>query len=346
MQKHNAVKAMVDTLEEFEFDSSCSKDIQQRTVLHYAVLAKNNQMITHFTPTTQDVLSKDVNGLSSLDIALLTGNIDGVKVITTEINWSRYSIGDKVRAMKCACFSGDYMAIDYLIQEHKFNVITKDPADNSSILHWAVASPTLELTHLMHIPEVMMIINEPDKSRRTPLHLAARQDTARAAELCELLLENGADPLAIDSKKLNAFHYASTADGSSLRKLLEKTEGNIVTPKFGQLENRFVKMSCLHISAIRGRAESLEILITQIGKEFDPNILDKFKVCILYEFDCSHLTFLFNQNTPLYYCTKTGLKDSFLLIITRTKELGLTYDIAKVCQNHQIKVNTSILKYY
>ena len=276
---------MIDSLEDFEesYEMYEAKDCKGRTPFHYAALYKNVDLIINLSQSSNPLL-KDSLGLSVLDVAILSGEIRSVQIITTELNWTAYTETDCVRAMKCAFYSGNIEIIDFIIEEHHISLDLLDKTDNSNTLHWAIDSPTLDISYLLASEKVRNLINQGDKSKRTPLHLAAKIDGPRGSELCETLLEYNADPLVTDSKYLTPFHYAATANGASLDTLLRKTEGKIKKPNFGKMESRFVKMPCLHVAISRSKEESFHILLNQIGNEFDPNVVDKHRVGLLVHF--------------------------------------------------------------
>lgn len=106
-------------------------------------------------------------------------------------------------ALHLAAWKGSPELVKLLIQSKASTSIKA--RDNFSALHFAVQSGSLECCSLLIANNPKLLKESISKGKKKPLHLAAVKNNF---EICQLLLDKGADPTAVTSSRQTALDFA------------------------------------------------------------------------------------------------------------------------------------------
>lgn len=163
-----------------------------------------------------------------------------------------------------ACKVGDRRRANYLLEkelENNHSFLEKKPGP----IHQAAANGHKEIVEDMirkcdhrkdHRKELMRLKCYSDQ---TALHCAASCEDEHVS-LVELLLDNGADAMAVDVEGRTALHYAAGQGHAQIvRALLSRKAG----PGLASIPDSHSKHTALHIAAKRGHAGVVKVLLEE-----------------------------------------------------------------------------------
>ena len=203
------------------------KDEFGRTVLHYAARFKRENCIKVLCKKEKLVASSDNDELSPLDMSAIVGYKKGIEMILSQVpyEWTEEKFS---KVWCCASFSQSTELLDYLIQlknnqkSNSFHLkLTNQFSDTlkSICLHFAAANqqPLPNLEYLLKFPQLKEIVNSPDKTGKTPLHIAALY---RNSFFCKILLSAGSQLEVFDNQEFTPIHYAISIQNLMTLKVL------------------------------------------------------------------------------------------------------------------------------
>lgn len=146
-----------------------STDNLLQTPLHIAVLYNRKKLIENLAFTYNH--QRDKNGFTVLEYASLFGKLEILKSLSNYVSWDSLNETSRSKILNCACASSDTKIIDFFIKEINFNLNSVDSSSLRNILHQAVHFSKFDISYLLKDLSVQQIIDDGDRSKRTPLIL-------------------------------------------------------------------------------------------------------------------------------------------------------------------------------
>ncbi|KAL5278770.1 hypothetical protein ACFFRR_003410 [Megaselia abdita] len=227
----------------------------QETAFHYCAIAGNNdvlmEMISKMNPTdVQKALNRQSSiGWTPLLIASNRGHMDLVNNLLA--NHARVDVFDTEgrSALHLAAEKGFLDVCDALLTSKAF--INSKSRVGRTALHLAAMNGFTHLVKFL-IKEHNAVIDILTLRKQTPLHLGA---ASGQMEVCQLLLELGANIDATDDLGQKPIHVAAQNNYSEVAKLFLQQHPSLVnaTSKDGN--------TCAHIAAMQGSVKVIEELM-------------------------------------------------------------------------------------
>ncbi|XP_037903075.1 serine/threonine-protein phosphatase 6 regulatory ankyrin repeat subunit A isoform X2 [Hermetia illucens] len=236
-------------------DVSIQTKLTHETVFHYCAMTGNNdvlmEMITHMNPTDiQKALNRQSSiGWTPLLIACYRGHMELVNNLLA--NHARVDVFDTEgrSALHLAAEKGYLQVCDALLTNKAF--INSKSRVGRTALHLAAMNGYTHLVKFL-IRDHNAVIDILTLKKQTPLHLAA---ASGQMEVCQLLLELGANIDATDDLGQKPIHVAAQNNYSEVAKLFLQQHPSLVnaTSKDGN--------TCAHIAAMQGSVKVIEELM-------------------------------------------------------------------------------------
>lgn len=225
------------------------------TAFHYCAVAGNNdvlmEMIAHMNPTDiQKAMNRQTSvGWTPLLIACHRGHMELVNNLLA--NHARVDVFDTEgrSALHLAAERGYLHVCDALLTNKAF--INSKSRVGRTALHLAAMNGFTHLVKFL-IKDHNAVIDILTLRKQTPLHLAA---ASGQMEVCQLLLELGANIDATDDLGQKPIHVAAQNNYSEVAKLFLQQHPSLVnaTSKDGN--------TCAHIAAMQGSVKVIEELM-------------------------------------------------------------------------------------
>lgn len=267
-----------------------------KTPLHIAVEEGKRDIVEYLIDKGANINARDINGMSPLHYAITKANVDLVKLLLDKGADIEISDRNRYTPLLLSVSVGSMEIARYLI-DRGANLGAKDKNGNG-VLHLCGEKGYPDL--IMYILDKggeNIDINDTNKKKETPLHLAVRNNKE---EVVKLLIEKGADINAVDSIGATPLSVALEVDNLSLAKyLVEKGASLDVELEDGR--------KLVHLAGSSKTPDTMKWLLS-LG--LDINVKDKegnlpiHYTCISGELNT--LMFLIQKGQPINEPNKKG----------------------------------------
>ncbi|XP_067653208.1 putative ankyrin repeat protein RF_0381 [Haliotis asinina] len=230
-------------------------DIESRgrngtTPLMSAAMFGKKDVFSFLMKIGADISKEDDDGENILHVSCQGGNVDIVKYVLKHNVLYINSTDDKgIAPLLLAAGYGNKLVFHFLI-ERGADTFTKD-STNRNVLHWACRGGSVKIVNYI-ITQNIVDINGSDENNMTPLLLAAYHGKI---DVFGLLIEKGANTLAVNQKRRNSLHLSSAGGHvDTVKYVLKHTSVDIDSKDYGE-------MTPVLIAVSHGKNEVFHILV-------------------------------------------------------------------------------------
>ncbi|XP_058454187.1 serine/threonine-protein phosphatase 6 regulatory ankyrin repeat subunit B-like isoform X2 [Malaya genurostris] len=233
-----------------------TSDNDGQTVLHWAAMYHNYELVNIFIDHGASVMAKEKDGKIPLHIASEKNAMKAIEILLKDkqaTEMLRTSDKNERTALHLAAIHDNYEIVNLLI-ERGASVMAKD-AIGRIPLHMAIeenAKKVIEI--LLKHEQINEMLDTSDKNERTALHLAAY---SKNHELVNLLIEGGASVMAKDKDGKIPLHIASEKNAKKVIEILLKDKQATEMLRTSDKNER----TALHLAAIHDNYEIVNLLI-------------------------------------------------------------------------------------
>lgn len=174
-----------------------SKNKKEQTALLLSAMKGNQEACSILLKAGANPSAKDVDGWNAMHHAVFSGNVETVKLFTSNKALIDLENVDNCKTPLMIAAELGHTEICDLLLKTGADPLIRDRASNWNALYFAIAARKLEVVRLLST--IQQLINE--EEYYTPLLLAIRNGFHEA---CEILLKAGADPRISTPNGLNA----------------------------------------------------------------------------------------------------------------------------------------------
>ena len=206
----------------------------------------------------KDFLSADPDGLTPLHICALYGSIESLEVLLEHQLSSSPELKQKLTrqvdvagrtALLCACFTGNFNVVAWLLQVDEEAIRIPDNEGNSPLM---IASSYNSFDCVNFLLQFNADANGPPNAAGSfAIHMTS------SAEIVRTLVEHGADYYAFDAQGRSALMLAS---GASKIHIVEYLIELYQKPEYIGFPD-FAGDTCLHAAAVVGSADIIRVLL-------------------------------------------------------------------------------------
>ncbi|XP_046548455.1 ankyrin-3-like [Haliotis rubra] len=222
------------------------------TPLMSAALFGKKEVFRFLLETGADMSQEDDDGENTLHVSCKGGNVDIVKhVLTRKVVYINSTDNNDITPLMLAAGYGNQVVFHLLI-ERGADTSARDDTDRT-ILHWACRGGNVKIVNGI-LTQNIVDINSNDRNEMTPLLLAAYHGKR---EVLGLLIEQGANTLAVDHESRNSLHHSCT--GGQVDTVKYVLNQSIVDINSKDDE----EMTPVMLAAYHGKREVFDILVKQ-----------------------------------------------------------------------------------
>ncbi|XP_067653193.1 ankyrin-3-like [Haliotis asinina] len=297
-----------------------------------------------------DISKENDHGENILHVSCQGGNIDIVKyVLEHSVLYINSTDNNGITPLLLAAGSGSKVVFHFLM-ERGADCLTKD-SRNRNVLHWACQGGNVKIVKYI-LTQTIVDINGNDENNMTPLLLAAYHGKK---DVFGLLIEKGANTLAVNQKRRNSLHLSSAGGHvDTVKYVLKQTSVDIDSKDYGE-------MTPALIAASQGENEVFDILVKNGA---DLSLIDKGDDNILHLAcrggNVKIVTYILMQNivdingkgdeemTPVLIAVSHGKNEVFHILVKNGADLSLIDKdddniLHLACRGRNVKIVTYIL---
>lgn len=277
------------------------------TWLKIAIKCGNHEIIEPLLQSNVDFLENNV-GLNSLEVAAKKGKTEIVKLLLENKQFKNLSKKQKATLLDLAAYEGHLETCKMLIQAGI------SPLDSFAML---LATKAGKIDVVKLFLDNKQTINSTLQDGLTPLMITAIYGQL---ETFEMLLKEGADPLAVDKNGWNVMHYAANNGETEIVKRLLKIE--ILKHSF-----TYDDSTPLMLAAAQGHTEICELLLKAGANIFATDICEQNAMHLAVANGCTEVVILLSidkklinsatdmNHTPLMLAAMYGYLNIFKILL-------------------------------